>query len=402
MTQGTKVNSVGMMSARADGAIPACRFVKPAGVNADGMAEVALAVTAKAASVSDVDRVIGVSAPDTDAATTDTVQYYSIPGSLVLVEIGAAVATDKDLMVDASGRAIEATYTAGQTTQLVGRSTEAGATLGDFISILFYPQLASVGTSGDDLAVADDLTVGGDATFSGRVLEKQGADVASANNLVLGDGNVFEVTGVTEVQLISNLTWQNGSLVTLLFTSTPTVKHNTATVGTDITILLEGAADFVAAAGDSLTLVLCEIGGTQAWREVARKGQISTTALVATTLALSGNLTASARVLHKQGADVASANDLVLGSDGNVFEITGVTQINHVSNLTWQNGAEVTLYFTGVVTVDHNNATAGTNIVILLDGAVDFVSAAGDMLKLTLCEIGGTQAWRESGRMTVA
>lgn len=99
----------------------------------------------------------------------------------------------------------------------------------------------------------------------------QGADVASANNLVLGtDGDVFEITGTTQINLISNLNWANGSRITLLFTSNPTVKHNQATSTTNITIQLAGAADFVASAGDTLTLVLSEIGGTQAWREVSR------------------------------------------------------------------------------------------------------------------------------------
>jgi len=105
---------------------------------------------------------------------------------------------------------------------------------------------------------------------SGRILGFQGTDVASANNLVLGQGNVFEITGTTQINLISNLSWQNGSQVTLLFTSTPTVKHNQATSGTNITIQLAGAVDFVATAGDTLTLMLSEIGGTQAWREVSR------------------------------------------------------------------------------------------------------------------------------------
>lgn len=111
----------------------------------------------------------------------------------------------------------------------------------------------------------------GALVLSGRELRKQGADVASANNLVLGgDGNVFEITGTTQINLISNLLWQNGAQITLLFTSTPTVKHNQATSTTNITIQLAGAVDFVASAGDTLTLVLSEIGSVQAWREVSR------------------------------------------------------------------------------------------------------------------------------------
>jgi hypothetical protein len=99
----------------------------------------------------------------------------------------------------------------------------------------------------------------------------QGSDVASANNLALNnDGDSVEITGVVQVNLLSSVGWRNGSRVTLLFTSTPTVKHNQATTGTDITIQLAGAVDFVATAGDTLTLMLSEIGGTQAWREVSR------------------------------------------------------------------------------------------------------------------------------------
>lgn len=107
--------------------------------------------------------------------------------------------------------------------------------------------------------------------ISGRLEKSQGADVSSTNNLVLGtDGNVFEITGTTQINLISNISWKNGCSITLLFTSTPTVKHNQATSGTNITIQLAGAVDFVASAGDTLTLVLSEIGGTQAWREISR------------------------------------------------------------------------------------------------------------------------------------
>lgn len=305
MTTGTRLNNTGAMPARASGAILDCRVIMPAGVNASGAAQVAVATTPKAASVSDTHRAIGVTLPDTDAEDTDTVEYYSIPGSSVLFTAGAAIAADKDLMVTTAGKVIEATFTAGQSTQLVGRSHEVAAADGDLFGGVFFPQIASVGTSGADLAVTNDLTVGrdvavtrnetiggtlgvtgattlaalaattlalsGNATLSARLLEKQGADVASATNLVLGsDGNTFEITGATQIDLISNLTWQNGAQITLLFTSTPTVKHNVATSTTNITIQLAGAADFVATAGDVLSLKLCEIGGTQVWREMGR------------------------------------------------------------------------------------------------------------------------------------
>jgi hypothetical protein len=125
-------------------------------------------------------------------------------------------------------------------------------------------------------------------------------------------------------------------------------------------------------------------------------------ATIGETLAVTGNITAGARVLGKQGTDVASATNLTLPSDGNVFEVTGTTKIDLISNIGWQNGSEVTLFFTSTANVDHGTATSTTNITIKLDGGVDFVPAAGDMLKLMLAEVGGTQVWRETGRVVYA
>lgn len=170
MTVGTTLNNVGVMSAKGSGVIAACRAIMPAGVDSSGRALISAAVDAKAASVSDTDRVIGVSTPDRDNADGDTVQYYSQIGSRLLGTAGAAIAADKDLMVTTDGKLIEATFTAGQTTQLVGRSCEAAAADLDLFSFIFFPQLVSVGTSADDLVVGDDLTVGDDATITGDLV----------------------------------------------------------------------------------------------------------------------------------------------------------------------------------------------------------------------------------------
>ena len=112
-------------------------------------------------------------------------------------------------------------------------------------------------------------------TNGGRTLLKQGADVASAAGAIaLGaDGNSFEITGTNAITLISSTNWQNGSIVTLVFTSTATLTDGTANSGTDIGMELAGNANFVASAGATLTMVLSEIGGTQRWREVARSVQ---------------------------------------------------------------------------------------------------------------------------------
>lgn len=107
---------------------------------------------------------------------------------------------------------------------------------------------------------------------SSRFIEAQGADVASTTNLVLGsDGNAFELTGTTKVDLISNLSWQNGAIVTIIANESVTIDHGTTTSTTNITIRLAGAADFAMTAGDTLTLLLSETTAEgQAWRELAR------------------------------------------------------------------------------------------------------------------------------------
>lgn len=113
---------------------------------------------------------------------------------------------------------------------------------------------------------------GGNSLFDGRVLQNQGADVASATNLVLGaDGNVFEITGTTKIDLISNLTWGEGAIITLIANESVVIDHGTAISGTNITIMLAGAVDYSMTANDTLTLILSSTtAGGQAWRECAR------------------------------------------------------------------------------------------------------------------------------------
>jgi len=106
----------------------------------------------------------------------------------------------------------------------------------------------------------------------GRVQERQGTDIASATNIVLpSDGNVFEITGTTKIDLISSLGWQEGSIVRLVCNESVVLDNGTASSGTNITILLAGASDFSCTAEDVITLALTSTTATgQAWREVSR------------------------------------------------------------------------------------------------------------------------------------
>lgn len=99
-----------------------------------------------------------------------------------------------------------------------------------------------------------------------RVLGKQGADVASGNDITLGGGNYFDITGTTEVQRILGTGWTAGSIITLQFDGSVTVKHGTAAGSSYYGFQLAGAADFSATAGDTLVLIF-----DGAWfREIAR------------------------------------------------------------------------------------------------------------------------------------
>lgn len=105
-------------------------------------------------------------------------------------------------------------------------------------------------------------------------------------------------------------------------------------------------------------------------------------------------VTATGRIQGAQGANVASSNNLTLGTDGNLFTITGTTQINLLDSTGWQNGSVVVLDFAGIVTVKHGQVASSTYRPILLASGVDFVAAANSTLTLALV----TANWKEIGR----
>lgn len=103
---------------------------------------------------------------------------------------------------------------------------------------------------------------------------------------------------------------------------------------------------------------------------------------------------ASGRVQTDKGVDVASANNLTLGTDGNLFVITGNTQINAITTANWQAGSQIILVFSGAPTVKHNTAGGAGTAVMFLAGSVDLVAAANTVLGLVY---DGTQ-WQETFR----
>lgn len=163
--------------------------------------------------------------------------------------------------------------TTGQKLVVVGGVPVWRDTTASFGGYSFTNGLTLTGTTakwGGTLVNNTTITGGGFySAFSGGRLEAgQGAAVTAANDLTLGnDGNTFSITGATQINAITTTNWQAGSVINLVFASTPTVKHNTAGGAGTAVILLASSADFVAAANDVLTLVY---DGTS-WHETSRK-----------------------------------------------------------------------------------------------------------------------------------
>jgi hypothetical protein len=110
------------------------------------------------------------------------------------------------------------------------------------------------------------------------------------------------------------------------------------------------------------------------------------------------NNAGSARIVGRlnltQGAAVASSGDLTLGTDGNIFSITGTTTINAITTASWQAGSEIILIFASTPTVKNNTAGGGGTATMLLSGGADFSATANDILRLVY---NGTN-WIEESR----
>lgn len=286
------------------------------------------------------------------------------------------------------------------------------------------------GTSGIQLSGGSITGVGSLVLQTQKgIFQTQGIDVASVNDLTvplgadsLAAGNIFTVTGTTQINRISSTGFsQNGNTITLFFAGALTVKHNQASGGGFLQILLAGNIDLTTSAGLALTLSVANVSGVACWREISRTvvnptydnvtltnqpnltvtNQLTGAKLSITTDSASmAGFTNAGRSRNAQGADVASTPAMALPSAGNLFAVTGTSTINTISNLSWTNGCQVTLLFVSTATLKHNQASSGTDIKCLLVGG-DFVATAGDTITLALSTDGTTQAWREISRAVI-
>jgi len=165
------------------------------------------------------------------------------------------------------------TITGSQGTDVYGDDWYiAGAkATGDAFGGAIYLQTADKGASGTTLQSLS-TKVGLNSNTLGFYMDNtrfqmdEGASIVGAPDLTLGTGNTFTVTGNVGINAIVNLNWQDGAIIYLLFTGTPTIQHN-VTGGVDTSpIRLAGSLDF--SVTNNTVLALLYKDGY--WREVGR------------------------------------------------------------------------------------------------------------------------------------
>ncbi len=92
------------------------------------------------------------------------------------------------------------------------------------------------------------------------------------------------------------------------------------------------------------------------------------------------DITMQGRFKLDKGGDIASGDAITLGADGNFFDITGTTTINHIMNTNWQIGSIIGLQFDGALTLTHlAGGLTGDKTNLDLIGNANYLTSAGDI-----------------------
>lgn len=108
-----------------------------------------------------------------------------------------------------------------------------------------------------------NLIANGKIALTKRFVGAQGANVASASSITLGDGNYFYLTGTTKVNNIDVTAWNSGSEVTVKIIGGLTLGDKSGGSGQ---LELAGSIDYPAPIGALITFIL---DGT-IWNEKCR------------------------------------------------------------------------------------------------------------------------------------
>ena len=258
----------------------------------------------------------------------------------------------------------------------------------------------------DEILVADDTYPegarwGGNAKVTGEATLEGDVFITNNNGMVIGHTAQISFGAIPEFQILGTGApdssfalgrWSNnagGATHRYLKSRNATIGLHTIVQDGDelgrIRFQADDGTDFNTNAAE----ISAEVDGTPGFNDMPGRLLFSTTADGASSvtermrLNNQGSLILTGRLQGDKGADVASADEIALGTDGNYFDITGTTTINHITKTNWQAGSVVVLQFDASVTVTHNaGSPTGTEASIILEGGVDFSAAAGDTLPL--------------------
>ena len=267
---------------------------------------------------------------------------------------------DASTALAAAAQALEAAYDA-----------EADRAALSFLSYLFDSTTAMADPGTGDLrlnnatlsavtAAALSATSAGGSDVSDFVASWDDATHNPTSTLVLrkaGDEAMFAVYGITAVT-------DNGTWLQL------TLSHIASATGGGLAdtnrVYLQNAESGNDGAGDVTG------PGVSTDEALARFNGVAGNTLQNSTWTMTdaGILTAGGQERWVKGADLASANPLVLGTDGNYFDVTGITGF---SSITSTAGTFFMLQFDGALTL-----TNGASLI--LPGAANITTAAGDRL----------------------
>lgn len=198
-----------------------------------------------------------------------------------------------------------------------------------------------------------------------QVLLTKGVDIASATVLVPGsDGNYFDVTGTTTVTSIASISI--GTVIKLHFDGILTLTHQATN------LVLPGGSNITTAAGDEVEFTEYASGDWRCTGYLKEDGTALAFKLSDDTAPkLGGFLDPNSNYVGlDKGADIASASSLVIGTDGDYFDITGTTG---VSSMTVAANRFFLLQFdAGLVITDSAS--------IVIPGGVNFTTSSGDQL----------------------
>lgn len=297
---------------------------------------------------------------------------------------------------------------------LIISPTQNGSNTQALVGINISPTKATAATT---LSLSTGLFINSVTVSAGSVTSSEGIRIADQSVAGISTPAAINIAGLGKQNAI---VWGGSALQ---FSGAPptsgtvsseqiSIVNSSGSVGIVFDYTTSGSVNLRAVGGGNVTFdLLCQTNNiVRVVHDANRDGIIfnvngsgSLRGLISTTTSADLRLGAgtgvvrvtSARHQYAKGADVASAGDITLGTDGNFFDITGVTTINTISSTAWAPGSVIFLQFDGSVTLANNTAGAGARL--LLSGSANFAATADDTLTLIY---DGT-FWRELARTVI-